>query len=520
MIAAPKRLSKVLDQHGRPIVIDNGSRAGRRRGDIYASYDAARNTPFMANYWAHADSYDADSSNRHEVRQRLVQRARYEVNNNGFTDGIAQTYANFLVGEGPSLRMQTTAEHFQGSEDPAASAREFNRFIETQWAAWADECMLQRKLWCMAHAYFQDGEAFAMIVNNPKCGGPVGLDWILIETDQCHTPFLPFGQVGCIDGIQFDEFRNPISYDILPQHPGGMWSFMGNFLQPERIPAKFILHWFKMRRPGQHRGVPQLASTLTCGGYARRYREATAKAAETAANLSVILTTMSSPYEGEEPDYAELDEFELSSGTMLNAPYGTTAQQLKAEYPANTFESYNRELLKEQARPANMPRGLAGGDSSDYNFASGKLDLQPFYQTLKVDWCCVNRVALNPLFGVWFERFALAYDLEWEPTIAPPHSWDWPRPPVGDEESEANAARTKLESGQASPSSIAASRNIDYDDLIEEMAADYGVSIDEMRRIMLGKLLGANPAPAGQSPKSNAPETAIPPAPQREVLNA
>ena len=49
----------------------------------------------------------------------------------------------------------------------------------------------------------------------------------------------------------------------------------------ERIAADRVLHWFKMRRPGQHRGVPECASTLNTGAAARRWREATLAAAET-----------------------------------------------------------------------------------------------------------------------------------------------------------------------------------------------------------------------------------------------
>src|SRR5690606_28019160 len=70
---------------------------GRR---LHATYDAALTSAEFKNYWANADALDADSANSREVRQKLVQRSRYEVANNAYADGIAQTITNDLVGVG------------------------------------------------------------------------------------------------------------------------------------------------------------------------------------------------------------------------------------------------------------------------------------------------------------------------------------------------------------------------------------------------------------------------------------
>jgi len=76
----------------------------RRRREVQATYDAARDSDEFRNYWANADGLDADSANSRVVRSKLVQRSRYEVANNGYVDGLVQTHANYLVGTGPALR--------------------------------------------------------------------------------------------------------------------------------------------------------------------------------------------------------------------------------------------------------------------------------------------------------------------------------------------------------------------------------------------------------------------------------
>ena len=36
-------------------------------------------------------------------------------------------------------------------------------------------------------------------------------------------------------------------------------------MKPDAIPAKYVLHWFTMKRPNQHRGTPEMSSVLGLG---------------------------------------------------------------------------------------------------------------------------------------------------------------------------------------------------------------------------------------------------------------
>jgi len=130
----------LLDQFGRPVAatrrqIDLAAQSGRSRlRPVKATFDAARNGDDMVNYWANADALDADSAHSTQVRRTLVKRSRYEAGNNGYTDGMLQTHADFLVGTGPTLQMQTS------------NAR-FNSLIEYRWKTWSKAVQLRRKLW-------------------------------------------------------------------------------------------------------------------------------------------------------------------------------------------------------------------------------------------------------------------------------------------------------------------------------------------------------------------------------------
>lgn len=460
-------VSPILDATGKPFAYAR---------PIRATYDAARSNSEIANHWAFADSLDSDSSNSQSVRKTLVARSRYEVANNGYTDGIVQTFATDLVGHGPKLKLGNSA---------------FAQVVEKDFAKWAKEIKLRRKLWTMAHAKVQDGEAFSVARMNPRMKHAVKLDLVLIETEQCSSPLLPYAVEGHIDGIAFDQFGNAVWYDILKYHPGGRW-FAGAMTEAESIPAKFVTHWFLMRRPGQNRAVPEFRSTLNTGASARRWREATLGAAETAADISVLLSTTLNPNEIDAADPMSTIEFQKRMMTAL--PMGYSATQMRSEHPNATYETFHKSLVNEQARPKSMPYNKAACDSSSYNYASGRLDHQTYYASLDVEREDCNDLVLEKLFDLYWQE--AVYANEWylmgaDPSETPEHSWDWPKHPVADVTSEASAADVRLKNGSLSLSSHYSEQGLDFTEEVIRMANDYGVTVERMREILLFANLNA-----------------------------
>lgn len=502
----------LLDHRGDPLPrsTHGASAASRRELEFWkqralrASYDAAGNGTEYQNIWLSADRLDADSAHSREVRHTLISRSRYEVGSNGYADGIAQTYANDLVGIGPTLRMQT------GSDG-------FNRMVELEWFRWGKAIQLRRKLWCMAHAKHVDGEAFAVIRRNPNVRHAVKIDLRLYEAEQCQTPLLPYGEVGYIDGIKFDEFGNPEWYDILNEHPGTTNSVRFS-LKPERVRAEMVLHWFKMRRPGQHRAVPECASTLNAGAAARRWREATLAGAETAADFTMFVKTQFQP-DSEEMQYAaDFSQQEITKRMMTALPIGYEPFQMKAEQPTANYSEFHKSLVNEQARPCSMPYNKAACDSSSYNFSSGRLDHSTYYGSLDVDRADCNDLSLDRLFEVWFSVAVVRFGwLGGNPDAitagAREHLWDWPQHSAADAESDANANKTRMQSGQVFPHQIFSDAGMDFEDELEKAALSFGIPIDELRKRLLDVTLppaqqAALPAPSPK-PQADTPVAAV-----------
>jgi len=467
-LAAPRRLRMALGQF---VPRANGHHRGP---PIAATYDAASDAIDFQNHWANADAYDADSANSFAVRARLVQRSRYENANNGYADGIASTWATDLIGVGPALRMQT------GSEG-------FNELVEREWQTWTKAIQFRRKLWCLAHALHVDGEGLAVIRQNPRVRHRVQMDIRLYETEHCQTPLLSFGDPNYVDGIKFDEFGDPLWYDILRHHPGSSHRYQLD-LTPERVPARYIVHWLKLKRPGQHRGIPACTSTLNVGAAARRWREATLAAAETAADFAVLLKTM---FEPDELDAAEpFSTLEIQKRMMTALPNNSEPFQMRGEHPNATYETFHKLLVNEQARPKAMPYNKAACDSSSYNYASGRLDHQTYYAALDVDREDCNDLALDPLFDVWFDYAVVAFGwLGGNPDAIGPaarsHLWDWPKHRVADIKQEADANDTQLKNATKSLAGIYTEAGQDYEDEVIKQATSNGITPEQQKQINL-----------------------------------
>jgi lambda family phage portal protein len=429
---------------------------------IRAGYDAARTNDDNRKHWAAADQLSANAALSPLVRQTIRSRARYEVANNCYAAGLVRTVANDLIGTGPTLQI-TAPDGFEASP------------IERQWESWAKAAKLARKLRCMRQSLSRDGEAFAVLFTNPKLNHPIKLDLRLIEADQVTTPDLI--TPNAVDGIVFDDHGNPVSYHILRTHPGDVLHSM----EYDEVPAEYVIHWFRLERPGQKRGVSIIAPALPLFSKLRRYTLAVLGAAEAAAMQAGVLYTDGAPDdESVEGEAFEAVEFERNMFTTL--PGGYRLEQLKAEQPTTTYSEFKAELIDEAARCENVPSNIARGNSSAYNYASGRLDNQMFGRAQHVDHSEVEEEVIDRILAAWLDEAAR------EPGVIPDgfppladcsHQWIWEGREHVDPAKEANAQSTRLANLTTSLSEEWANRGKDWEAGVRQIARE---------RALLGEL--------------------------------
>ncbi len=406
---------------------------------VRGRYDAAATNDDNRRHWAGADHLSADAANSPVVRRILRSRSRYEVANNSYARGIVLTLANDTIGTGPRLQML--------SDDPAA-----NRTVEQQFSRWAEAIHLPEKLRTMRMARAQDGEVFALFSSNPLLDCPVQLDVRLVEAEQIASPQWPVasGQLpaSAVDGIVFDAFGNPQLYHLLKSHPGDARMLSGGGPQSLPIPASSIIHYYRTDRPGQSRGIPEITPALPLFAQLRRYTLAVIAAAETAADFAAVIQT-DAPPNGETADVEPMDVVELERRMATVLPGGWKLGQIAAEQPATTYGEFKSQILNEIARCLNMPFNVAAGNSSGYNYASGRLDHQTCYKSIRVDQSQLGTVVLDRILRSWLQEAVLIPGLlpVWMRAAAfsdLAHQWFWDGQEHVDPAKEANAQATRL----------------------------------------------------------------------------
>ena len=443
---------------------------------VNARYDAAVTNDDNRRHWSAADGLSAKSANGASIRRTLRNRARYEIANNSYARGISLTLANDIVGTGPRLQMLT--------DDPAA-----NRTIEIEFSRWSNAVGLAEKLRTMKLACCGDGEAFGIMTSNPSVQTPVQLDLMLVEADQVTTPFGVNGLSNYIDGIQFDSFGNPVFYHVLKSHPGDTGTAWGEF---GTVATGAMLHLFRVDRPGQVRGIPEITPALPLFAQLRRYTLAVIAAAETAADFAGILYT-DSPANGEADAAEPFEPIELEKRSLVTMPGGWKMSQIHAEQPTTSYAEFKHEILNEIARCLNMPFNVAAGNSSGYNYASGRLDHQTYFKSIRVDQSNMARVVLDRILTAWLNEAILIEGLLPQSvrttSFDSAHQWFWDGQEHVDPLKEANAQATRLSNHTTTLAYEYARQGRDWEDALYQRAKELALMSE------LGLALPGAPVP-------------------------
>lgn len=462
-------MPQLVDHLGREIDLrrltaDRKATERQRRADsLSASYDAAAVTQETAKHWRYSDSYSAAAANSASVRKTLRQRSRYEIlENNSFGKGIALTLANDTISTGPSLQVMLA--------DSSAS-----RAIEQRWRKWCKDVRLADKLRTARLAKIIDGEAVILKGTNRRSRNAVKLDLRIIEADMLATPLYQDGLPNQVDGILFDDFGNPTEYHVLKGHPGDILNFLA--WDYEKVSPDDLIHLFRCERPGQQRGIPEMTPALPLFAQLRRYTLAVITAAENAAAMSAVLKTQASAFDSSTDGIDDVEPFDfvqIDRGMMVSLPRGWDMSQFKPEQPTTTYEGFRNAILNEIARSVHMPSNKALADSSKYNYSSGRLDHQTYYEAISVERSQWEVQCLDRIFEWWLdEAFMLSgYLPALEPMDEIPHVWRWPPNRDVDPKDVADANIALINAGLKTRQMYLIEQNIDPESHMQQLAEE------------------------------------------------
>ena len=416
---------------------------------IRGRFDAASREAEATRHWKGADFLSADAALVPEIRHLIISRTRYEAANNGYCAGVLKTLADDTIGTGP--RLQYSFEH--DDDDMEELEATLNR-REYRWRKWSKAVHLSKTLKITRRSRATDGEVFIKKIFNPKIRSHVKIGLELFEAEQVgSSPFdfiIEYHDTGVpkeFDGIKYDRHGNPVAYRFWRIHPGSR--SLIKMSSDYEVDASYVIHYANIWRPGQHRGLSEIASTLSVFNDLRRFTNAVLSAAEIAAEISFLLSS-DAPVDDDDiktPTKLEAGTvIELCRNAGIALPAGWEASQMKSEQPTSTHTEFVRSKIREAARPLSMSMNVALGDSSGYNYASGRLDHQTYFRSIKNERDDIEDCILDDLLRD-FEKFdRVYYPEDYDDNIQIEHEWMWDGFDHVDPVKEANAQRIRIES--------------------------------------------------------------------------
>lgn len=445
-----------------------------------------------------ADFIGSNRSADSEIRwalNELRNRSRDLERNNEYFRRYLQLLRTNVVGEN-GFSLQVRARDANRNIDVLG-----NQIVEDAWAEFSrrGNCTVDGQMSLIdltSHiitGMARDGEVFIRVVKGNFLRHGIGLQ--VIEPDrvdeEMNERYINGNDVRM--GVELDQYRRPIAYHILLNHPGDYdYTTLAKGTKRARVPAAEVMHIFRQERAGQTRGVPWSSAAISALKMLHGYREAELVAARTGAAKMGFFTSpagdfgMADSYEGDAGSGAPI--YDAEAGTFHQLPAGVDFKPFDPTHPTSAFADFEKSIL----------RGIAGGLGVSYtslandlegtsysSIRQGALEERDFYRTLHR---FMIEHFLDPLYRMWldhviqfgytsiqgngkYEKFSREFTFR-------PRGFQWVDPLK-----EINAAVVGLQNGIISHSDIAANYGRDAGETFaaiqqdQEIAAQYGLKM-------------------------------------------
>jgi capsid protein len=151
---------------------------------------------------------------------------------------------------------------------------------------------------------------------------------------------------------------------------------------------------------------------------------------------------------------------------------------------------FKREILNEIARCLNMPYNIAACNSSGYNYASGRLDHQTYFKSIRVEQADLEARILDRILAAWLAEAVKVFALGTVEDF--PHQWFWDGHEHVDPLKEASAQATRLASNTTTLATEYARQGRDWETELRQRAKEVAL----MKELGLSGVQAAPQAPA------------------------
>lgn len=413
-------------------------------------------------------------------RTLIVARARDLVRNSSHVAGAIQKIVNNTVFTGihpqAQIREKNTGTLLSNQAD----------LLETQWEAWAsvvDYYGLQRL--ALRHLLV-DGEVLALmsIDDSLKESGVCPLRVELLEAeylDETQDRESIQGQNRIKGGIEFNSRGIPIAYYIRNQHPGDVGIYQAD---SRRISAEWVIHLYEPERASQSRGTSRLAPVVMEMRDFAEYQSSERIAARLAAAFGVFVESpypehqYTNPVMGDtESELSDAIPKYLESGRIDVLPPGMKISVAENKRPGSNYDAFSRTSLRGASAGTGLSYETFSNDYSTATYSSARAATLEERRGYRVLQSILNAKMNGPVWRAWC-KYLNASALYPVPESVPVQ-WQSPGWPWVDPAKDAKAAELELSLGITTRRKLAAERGMDWDEIIQELAAEQA-KIDEL----------------------------------------
>ena len=336
--------------------------------ELLGSYDGASKSRRSLKEWSTFGN-DADSDILPDL-ETLRERSRDLVRNNPLASGAIKTKVTNVVGTGLRLQARIDRDVLNLSEE---QADEWEKAVEREWRLFweSKNCDIART--CNGHSLTrmvyqqqkENGDVFILMPSKTVTGFPYSKRLQVIEADRVCNADSTADTETLSGGIEKDENGAPVAYHIMNSHPGNTMATIGTWTKVQAFGAKTglrnVIHLYNPTRPGQTRGVPDLASVIEPLKQLGRYTEAEIMAAVISGFFTVFIESeVSGSFDysnfGTESGQSASDkDYKLGNGMIVELGAGEKIHDSNPGRPNQAFDTFVQAILRQIGASLEIP---------------------------------------------------------------------------------------------------------------------------------------------------------------------
>ncbi len=420
-------------------------------------------------YWQPGTG-DSDWDTIRDLKE-LRARSRDLVRNSPIAAGAIETQVTHVVGSGLSLQSRIDAERLGMEDDQASEWQSSTERLFTMWAEseFADAFNHQNFYELQDLAFrsrLESGDSFVVLAGVNRQDWPFTIALQIIEADRISNPNLAGDTDQMTAGIEKNASGQPIAVHIADRHPGRgiptskmKWQRIAIYGNSGR---RNVIHLMRKLRPGQTRGVPELAPIIEQLKQLSRYSEAEVDAAVNSAVFALFAKMDPDTFTDVFDDTAQqavLDSAKrwdgtIKSGAVVNLLPGESIENPVQNRPNPNFDPFVSAVMRQIGIGLNIPYEVLSKHFQS-SYSAARAALLDAWRTFRVrrEWLAVK--LCQPVYEEWLADavatgLVAAPGFFADPMIRKAWSgakWNGDGPGSIDPEKEARAARERMDIG-------------------------------------------------------------------------